>query len=71
MDARSILAEAYGLVDAGMLTNDDFRALTWTNPVSLHMKMNPDYFKGTVIESQAEALKAQWQEKGAVSIPQA
>ena len=70
MDARSILAEAYGLVDAGMLTHDDFRALTWTNPVALHMKMNPDYFKGTVIESEAEALKAQWQDKGPMRVSQ-
>ena len=57
MDARSILSEAYGLVGAGMLTNDDFKALTWTNPVSLHLEMNPDYFKGTVVESEAEKLK--------------
>jgi predicted TIM-barrel fold metal-dependent hydrolase len=58
MDARSILSEAYSLVDAGMLTLDDFEALTWRNPVQLHMGMNPDYFKGTVIESEAEALKS-------------
>jgi hypothetical protein len=24
----------------------------------LHLDMNPDYFKGTVIESEAEKLKA-------------
>ena len=58
MDARSILSEAYSLVDAGLLTSDDFSAFTWRNPVALHMGMNPDYFKGTVIESDAEALKA-------------
>ena len=58
MDARSILSEAYGLVDAGMITLDDFEALTWRNPVSLHMGMNPDYFKGTVIEIEAEKLKS-------------
>ena len=58
MDARSILSEAYGLVGAGMLTSDDFKALTWTNPVSLHLEMNPDYFKGTVVEAEAEKLKA-------------
>jgi len=61
MDARSILSEAHGLVDAGMITHDDFRALTWTNPVSLHLKMNPEYFKGTVIESEAEKLLPQLQ----------
>ena len=57
MDARSILSEAYGLADAGMITLDDFEALTWRNPVTLHMGMNPDYFTGTVIESEAEKLK--------------
>ena len=65
MDARSILSEAYGLVDAGMLTLDDFEALTWRNPVQLHMGMNPDYFKGTVIESEAEKLKDKFAVKNA------
>jgi hypothetical protein len=58
MDATSILAEAYGLVDAGLITPDDFRAFTWTNPVSLHLRMNPEYFKGTVVESEAGKLVA-------------
>jgi predicted TIM-barrel fold metal-dependent hydrolase len=58
MDAESILSEAFGLVDAGMIMRDDFRALTWTNPASLHLRMNPDYFKGTVVESEAEKLKS-------------
>jgi hypothetical protein len=56
MDAESILSEAWGLVDAGMLTRDDFKALTWTNPATLHLRANPDYFKGTAIETEAEKL---------------
>jgi hypothetical protein len=40
-----------------LLSNDDFDAFTWRNPVALHMGMNPDYFKGTVVESEAEKLK--------------
>jgi predicted TIM-barrel fold metal-dependent hydrolase len=56
MDATSILAEAHSLVDAGLITSDDFRAFTWTNPVRLHLRMNPDYFKGTVVESEAARL---------------
>jgi predicted TIM-barrel fold metal-dependent hydrolase len=59
MDATSILAEAWGLVDAELITADDFRAFTFTNPVTLHMGMNPDYFAGTVIEAEAAALRAQ------------
>lgn len=58
MDAASILSEAYGLVGAGLITQDDFTALTWTNPAALHLRTNPDYFKGTVVESDAERLKA-------------
>jgi hypothetical protein len=65
MDARSILSESYGLVEAGLITQDDFKAYTWTNPVSLHMGMNPDYFKGTAIESEAEKLKAQLPKRAA------
>ena len=59
IDAASILSECFGLIDAGLITADDFTALTWTNPASLHLRMNPDYFKGTVVEADAERLKAQ------------
>lgn len=59
IDATSILAEAYALVDAGFITAEDFRDLTFTNPAMLHLGMNPDYFKGTVVEADVErALKA-------------
>lgn len=58
IDAASVLSEAYGLVTAGLITSDDFTALTWTNPASLHLRMNPEYFRGTVVESAAETLKA-------------
>jgi len=58
MDARSILSESYSLVDAGLITLDDFKSYTWTNPAALHLGMNPDYFKGTAIEAEAEKLKA-------------
>jgi predicted TIM-barrel fold metal-dependent hydrolase len=58
MDATSILAEAHGLVDAGLITPADFRAFTWSNPVALHQRMNPAYFVGTVVEAQAAELLA-------------
>ncbi|HEV8021086.1 MAG TPA: amidohydrolase family protein [Candidatus Lustribacter sp.] len=57
MDAGSILSEAYSLVTAGLLAPADFTALTWTNPASLHLRTNPDYFKGTAVEADAEKLK--------------
>jgi predicted TIM-barrel fold metal-dependent hydrolase len=56
IDAKSILAEAHGLVDAGFITPEDFRDFTFTNPASLHLRMNPDYFKGTTVETDVERL---------------
>ena len=56
VDATTILGEAYGLVDAGLITREDFRDFTWTNPVSLHLGMNPDYFAGTTVEAEAARL---------------
>ncbi len=58
MDASSILSEAYSLVDAGLISGDNFKDLTYRNPMNLHLKMNPGYFKGTVVESAADELLA-------------
>jgi predicted TIM-barrel fold metal-dependent hydrolase len=58
IDATSILAEAHSLVDAGLVSDDDFRAFTWTNPVTLHQRMNPDYYKGTVVKCKLRTRKA-------------
>jgi predicted TIM-barrel fold metal-dependent hydrolase len=58
MDARTIVAEAYSLVEAQLLTPADFRQLTFVNPVLLHAGMNRNYYTGTVIEAQVERLLA-------------
>ncbi|HEX4111707.1 MAG TPA: amidohydrolase family protein [Stellaceae bacterium] len=58
-DARTILSEAWGLVDAGMLDRDNFRDFTFANPAMLHLSMNPDYFAGTVLADEAKKLLAQ------------
>ena len=57
-DARTILSEAWGLVDAGMLDRENFRDFTFTNPAMLHLTMNPDYFAGTILEDEARKLLA-------------
>jgi predicted TIM-barrel fold metal-dependent hydrolase len=58
-DARTLLSEAWGLVEAGMLDRDAFRDFTFTNPAMLHLSMNPDYFAGTVLADEASRLLAQ------------
>ncbi len=54
----SILAEAHELVEKGLLTEADFRDFTFTNPAMLHLRVNPRYFDGTVLEREANALLA-------------
>jgi predicted TIM-barrel fold metal-dependent hydrolase len=55
VDATETVAEAWDLVERGLITADDFRELTFTNAVHLYQKMNPSFFVGTVVESAATA----------------
>jgi predicted TIM-barrel fold metal-dependent hydrolase len=50
-DLTEVVADAYELVERGLLTEADFRDFVFTNPVKLHGGMNPDFFKGTAVES--------------------
>ena len=61
LDATSILTQAWNLVNSKLLTPENFRDFTFVNPAMMHLSMNPDYFKGTVIEAEAKRLL----EKGA------
>ena len=56
MDAATVLSEAWSLVEAKLITQADFRDLTFVNPAAMHLGMNPDYFKGTAIEAAAASL---------------
>jgi predicted TIM-barrel fold metal-dependent hydrolase len=58
-DVREVLPEAWELVDDGHLTTDDFRALTFDNPVSLWAQNQPSFFAGTAVdEAVSRALGA-------------
>ena len=39
-----------------MLTEVDFRDFVFTNPVTLWTGMNPEFFKGTVVEQDVAKL---------------
>ena len=45
-----MLEEAWELVEHGLITEDDFREFVFANPARLHTALNPDFFKGTVVE---------------------
>jgi predicted TIM-barrel fold metal-dependent hydrolase len=54
---NEVLSEAHELVEHELITADDFRAFTFANVAEFHATMNPDFFKGTVIEKDvAKAL---------------
>lgn len=57
-EMRDVLEEAYELVEDGLIGEDDFRDFTFTNPVMLHARMNPDFFKDTVVEDAVDNLLA-------------
>jgi hypothetical protein len=52
-DADEVLEEAWESVEHGIINEDNFRDFTFTNAVKLHGGMNPDFFKGTLVEEEA------------------
>jgi hypothetical protein len=57
-DMTEVLAEAYAPVEEEVMTDADFRDWVFTNPVTLWTGMNPDFFKGTVVEHEVDHLLA-------------
>jgi predicted TIM-barrel fold metal-dependent hydrolase len=49
-DMTEPIAEAFELVEHGLMSESEFRELTFLNPVRLHAASNPDFFTGTVCE---------------------
>jgi predicted TIM-barrel fold metal-dependent hydrolase len=58
IDMRDAAAEAYESVELGLMSARDFRDFVFVNPVKLHGGMNPSFFKGTVLEGEAEKVVA-------------
>jgi hypothetical protein len=59
VDMRDAAYEAWESVEQGMLTAEDFSDFVFANPVRLHAGMNPEFFKGTVLEADAQKLLAE------------
>jgi hypothetical protein len=47
------------LVEEKGMSEEDCQAFTFGNAVKLWASLNPDFFKGTVVESQVRKLQAQ------------
>ncbi|HXA97260.1 MAG TPA: amidohydrolase family protein [Candidatus Dormibacteraeota bacterium] len=52
-DMTEVVPEAYELVEHGLLTEDDFRDFMFGNAVRFWGQVNPEFFKGTVVEQAA------------------
>ncbi|HEX4889804.1 MAG TPA: amidohydrolase, partial [Alphaproteobacteria bacterium] len=52
-DMTHATAEAYEMVENGLISPEDFRTFAYGNSVQLYAGPNPDFFKGTIIEKQA------------------
>ncbi|MGO9874944.1 MAG: amidohydrolase family protein [Acidimicrobiia bacterium] len=50
-DMTEPVEEAYGLVEDGLIGEQEFRELMFVNPARLHAGMNPEFFAGTVCEN--------------------
>lgn len=53
------LAEAWELVENEILTPEQFRDFSFTNSVTLHGGMNPDFYQDTVVEAAAASVLGQ------------
>ncbi|PYM17743.1 MAG: amidohydrolase [Candidatus Rokuibacteriota bacterium] len=57
-DMSAVVPEAYELVEHGLINDDDFRDFMFANAVRFWGEVNPDFFKGTVVEKQAAEVLA-------------
>jgi hypothetical protein len=55
-DMTEVLKEAYELVEHELIDEADFRDYTFAHPAMLHARMNPAFFKGTVVEHDVARL---------------
>jgi predicted TIM-barrel fold metal-dependent hydrolase len=58
-DMTEVTEEAYELVEHGVLSEEDFRDFVFTHPTTLWTGMNPDFFRGTIVERQVDQLLAE------------
>src|SRR4029077_16062025 len=60
-DMTDVVPEAYELVEHGLITDGDFRDFMFANAVRFWGEVNPDFYKGTVVEKQAAEVLARGQ----------
>lgn len=57
VDHETVLPEAYGLIEKGVLDEDQFRDFTFSHSAEMLLKANPAFFEGTALESETASLR--------------
>ena len=57
-DLTEPLAESWDLVEQGVITAADFKALVFDNPYRFYTEANPQFFKGTAVEKKLPSSPA-------------
>jgi hypothetical protein len=57
-DMADVVPEAYELVEHGLVTGADFKDFMFANAVRFWGEVNPDFFRGTVVENAAKETLA-------------
>lgn len=65
-DLTAPLAESWDLVKEGVLTEADFKSYVFANPYKFYTEANPDFFKGTAIESKVGKIESKQVDKNLV-----
>ncbi len=56
-DLREVLPEAHELLEDGRISEADFRDFVFANPARFWTATNPNFFRGTAVESEVEELR--------------
>jgi predicted TIM-barrel fold metal-dependent hydrolase len=57
-DITSVTSNAYSFVERGIFSEEDLRYFLSIHPLELYTSLNRDFFKGTVVEKEAEEFLA-------------
>ena len=71
IEMNEVVEESYEMVEKGVMSTADLRAFMFENPVRLHGLVNPHFFDGTAVESEARKLllEDEGREQGEVETP--
>jgi hypothetical protein len=55
-DMTEVVRESWEMVEHGLLSEEDYRDFTFTNPIRFYTRTNPKFFEGTRVAGEARSL---------------